>query len=279
MPQSPDPDATMAWLAGCGWSPSRDIGERARELLAGWMRGPADDGSEGEESAAVREALSFLGRFGDLTLPTASGGALRTVPPAPVADAELAELAEGLGDPVVPVGTEVDGPGQLVVSGGGSYFFLSDDGVEFLGLNPYAVLDRFRPVEEAEVPHTVSTLLVGRTVYTQSNSVGEDEPELHPAVREFLGGLPPYQREPFAARCAESGLISDVLSRLDEERGDGAELTLDEARPHFAESWIRSIAVRPDDDAEHGRPVPPCRSCAALLAELGVQQLVEGDER
>ncbi|GGQ86521.1 hypothetical protein GCM10010195_47660 [Kitasatospora griseola] len=276
MPQPRDPDGTMSWLAGCGWSPSRDIGEHARELLADWMSGAA-----GEESAAVRAALSFLGRFGDLTLPTASGGALRTVPAGPAGPeqaAQLAELAAGLGEEVVPVGAEADGPGRLVVSAGGSFFHLDADGVEFLGVNPYEVLDRFRPVgeAEAEVPHTVSTLLVDRTVFTQSNALGEGDPELHPAVREFLDGLPPYQREPFAARCAETGLISDVLHRLDEQRGDGAEITLDEARPHFAESWISSIAVRPDDSAEHGRPVAPCRSCAALLAELGVEVVEVG---
>ncbi|MGW4378487.1 YwqJ-related putative deaminase [Kitasatospora sp. NPDC004531] len=275
MPQPRDPDGTLSWLAGCGWSPSRDIGERARELLADWVR--ADGGQAGEESAA----LSFLGRFGDLTLPTASGGVLRTVPTAPAGPesaAALAELAAALGEPVVPVGAELDGPGRLVVSAGGSFFHLGADEVEFLGVNPYEALDRYRPAAEAEVPHTVSTLLVDRTLWTRSNTLGEQDPELHPAVQEFLDELPPYQREPFAARCAETGLISDVLHHLDEQRADGAETTLEDARPHFAESWISSIAVRPDDSAEHGAPVPPCRSCAALLAELGVE-VVEGGRR
>ncbi|MGK4579836.1 YwqJ-related putative deaminase [Kitasatospora sp. HPMI-4] len=122
-----------------------------------------------------------------------------------------------------------------------------------------------------ELPAVASSLLIGDQIISQTSVTGDGEPDLHPAVRAFLAALPPSQREPFATRCAEVLLVSDQFWYLDSERSDGSGTTVARALPHFAGSAIISRAIRPVGDPEHGREVRPCRSCAALLTELGVK--------
>ncbi|WP_441246583.1 YwqJ-related putative deaminase [Kitasatospora sp. McL0602] len=301
MPEAPDPVETVSWLESHGWSHSRDIGERARQMIAEQVGRSAAEEEQTEGSSAAGTALLFLAQFGGLTLPTASGSHLRLVPAAPAnaeSEAELAHLQTQLGRPLFPVGAEVEGPGRLLVTAEGWFFRLDADGARFLGENPVAALGWVReggelpsvtellaPVTDSdagdldtpggEVPHTASSLMVDQTIYTQTNALGVGEPDLHPAVREFLAALPPYQREPFALWCAEASLVSDELHRLDERRADGRVTTLEDARAHFAGSQITSIAIRLDDEAEHGKPVAPCRSCEALLTAVGVEVIGE----
>ncbi|MFD8595248.1 YwqJ-related putative deaminase [Kitasatospora sp. NPDC059646] len=296
MPGAIDRGEAIAWLEGHGWSSARDIGERAQDLISDRIRISAGRGDRPAESEAAR---SFLAGFGELVLPLAGGGeiALVPTPAAPGGDESVLAAAEAeWGRPVFPVGVRADGAGLLLVTPEGRFSYADRTGTRYLADEPVEALARLRDGGElptvseylasggsggtdgrgaegtaGELPGTASSLLVDRTVKTRTNTVGGAEPDLHPAVRAFLDALPPYQREPFAAWCAETSLISDELLLLDERRGDGAATTLDEARAHFTGSQILSVAIREGGDPEHGKPVRPCRSCAALLAELGVE--------
>ncbi|MFE1766186.1 YwqJ-related putative deaminase [Streptomyces angustmyceticus] len=108
-------------------------------------------------------------------------------------------------------------------------------------------------------------------VLSQTNLAGSGAPNLHPAVDRFLRFLPVQLREPFMGYCAESALVSDQLWRLDEERPGGSHVTLESAAPHFTNAVILSRLIREPGDPEHGQPTLPCRSCTALLDELGVR--------
>ncbi|KDN82102.1 hypothetical protein KCH_61180 [Kitasatospora cheerisanensis KCTC 2395] len=272
-------------------------------MISDRIRISAEGGYRPVEFDAAR---SFLASFGELVLPLSGGGGIALVPnPAgPGEDNDegvLAAAEAAWGRPVFPVGVRTDRPGRLLVTPEGRFCYADETGTRYLADEPVEALARLRdggelptvgehlpssgsgsgsdggtggrgaePVAE-ELPSTASSLLVDKTLKTRTNTVGGSEPDLHPAVRAFLDALPPYLREPFAAWCAETSLISEELLLLDERRGDGAVTTLDEARPHFAGSQILSVAIREGSDPEHGKPVQPCRSCAALLAELGVE--------
>lgn len=116
-----------------------------------------------------------------------------------------------------------------------------------------------------------SSLLIEGSIFSQTNLMGDGEPDLHPAVSTFFDALPTSLREPFIGYCAESALISDQLWSLDEGRADGSWMGLDEAGPHFAGAVIVSKLIREHGDPEHGRTTLPCRSCTALLERLGVE--------
>ncbi|MQY16341.1 hypothetical protein SRB5_65390 [Streptomyces sp. RB5] len=119
------------------------------------------------------------------------------------------------------------------------------------------------------LPTTASSLLVRGAVHSMTSLTGPGEPELHPLVRAFLDALPPAEREPFAAYCSETALVSDQLWALDE--AGAAPATLADARPHFAGAVIVSRKIREQGDPEHGTNAPVCRTCAALLDTLGVE--------
>ncbi len=121
-----------------------------------------------------------------------------------------------------------------------------------------------------QYPTVASSLLVGGIVVSQTSLVGAEQPNLHPAVREFVGSLPARQRQGFNERCAESALVSDQLWRLDAERGDGRATTIAEAVPHFEGAAMMSRLIRPEGDPGHGKPAQPCAVCASLLEVLHV---------
>nr|WP_078971498.1 YwqJ-related putative deaminase [Streptomyces chattanoogensis] len=123
----------------------------------------------------------------------------------------------------------------------------------------------------SRVPGVASSLLINDMVLSQTNLSGGGEPNLHPAVNRFFRFLPVQLREPFAGYCAESALVSDQLWHLDEQQIGGSHTTLEAAAPHFADSVILSRLIREPGDPEHGKPTLPCRSCTALLDELGVR--------
>jgi hypothetical protein len=123
------------------------------------------------------------------------------------------------------------------------------------------------------LPLTAGALLIGDTVYQHTSIRGDTAPDLHPLVRRFLHELPVESRERYAGGCAEVVLVSDRLHEA--ERLAGHPLTAAAAR---AELWGAQVSVcwiREKGDPAHGRPAPPCRSCAALLEWLGVEVTAE----
>ncbi|MFI0810923.1 YwqJ-related putative deaminase [Streptomyces echinatus] len=120
------------------------------------------------------------------------------------------------------------------------------------------------------VPGVAASLLVQGAIVSHTNLTGDETPRLHPAVRAFFDTLPVDRREPFIGYCAESALVSDQLWALDQRRADGGSTSLAEARDHFAGSALVAKKIRDHGDPEHGTPAPVCRSCSALLDELGV---------
>ncbi|MGW4367797.1 YwqJ-related putative deaminase [Nocardia takedensis] len=114
-------------------------------------------------------------------------------------------------------------------------------------------------------PSVAASLLIGGTVVSHTDLVGDGVPDLHPVVTRFVETLPADVRAGFSGRCAESALISDQLWRLDAERGDGRTTTLEEAAPHFAGAVLTARRI----GAVSG-PAAPCDACAALLRALGV---------
>ncbi|MFJ9061351.1 MULTISPECIES: YwqJ-related putative deaminase [unclassified Streptomyces] len=120
------------------------------------------------------------------------------------------------------------------------------------------------------VPGVAASLLIQGTIVSHTNLTGDETPRLHPAVQAFLDALPAGLREPFIGYCAESALVSDQLWALDRQRADRGSTSLAEARDHFAGSALVAKKIRAQGDPEHGTPARVCRSCSALLDELGV---------
>ncbi|RYJ26651.1 hypothetical protein CU044_3707 [Streptomyces sp. L-9-10] len=120
------------------------------------------------------------------------------------------------------------------------------------------------------IPGVAASLLVQEKIVSHTSLAGEDLPRLHPAVQDFFDALPVGQREPFIGYCAESALISDQMWALDQQRADRGTTSLREARAHFEGAALVAKKIRDHGDPEHGTPAAVCRSCSALLGELGI---------
>ncbi|EFF91633.1 conserved hypothetical protein [Streptomyces sp. e14] len=125
------------------------------------------------------------------------------------------------------------------------------------------------------VPMTAASLLVNGKIFSQTDLDADSDPDLHPAVAEFLQQLPAAQREPFMGYCAETALISDQLWGLDQQLTSERRTTLADATGHFSGAAMVTRKIRPQGDPEHGRHAKPCRSCAALLERLGIEVVDE----
>ncbi|MCL7381524.1 YwqJ-related putative deaminase [Streptomyces sp. 35G-GA-8] len=121
------------------------------------------------------------------------------------------------------------------------------------------------------VPGVAASLLVHGEIFSHTSLHGDEQPDLHPAVREFFDTLPVDQREPFIGHCAESALVSDQLWGLDRRHTDGSTTTLDGAVAHFAGAALVAKKIRSHGDPEHGAPAQVCRSCSVLLSRLGIE--------
>ncbi|MFD8111079.1 YwqJ-related putative deaminase [Streptomyces microflavus] len=120
------------------------------------------------------------------------------------------------------------------------------------------------------IPGVAASLLVRGQILSHTSLGGDEQSDLHPAVREFFDALPVAERESFMGHCAESALISDQLWSLDRRRtGDGTS-TLDEGALHLAGAVLVAKKIRGHGDPEHGTPAQVCRSCSALIDRLGV---------
>jgi hypothetical protein len=123
------------------------------------------------------------------------------------------------------------------------------------------------------MPAVAAALSIRDEVLTCTAARGEQPPALHPIVQDFLDALPAGQRERFTGRCAEAVLISRHLTAVEGTRGKRASrkpLTQGEARKALRGGRLTARRIREDGDPSHGAYVPPCRSCAPLLAQFGV---------
>ncbi|WP_326597170.1 SUKH-3 domain-containing protein [Streptomyces sp. NBC_01803] len=91
-------------------------------------------------------------------------------------------------------------------------------------------------------------------------------PDLHPVVADILDGLGTGQRERHLGRCPEPFLLSRCLT-------EAAAHDLTAARIALADAGITTRHIREDGDPQHGEYAPHCRSCAVLLARLGVRSV------
>lgn len=127
------------WLAEHGWSPGRDIGDRADALIAARIE---DFRSQGQELASLSTARSFLHSYGLLRLPISPTVTLVLDPTGGYEeDAEdIVELAADLGVSLFPVGYETYEGGVLLMDEDSRFFYLHDTGPYFLGRGPIEML-------------------------------------------------------------------------------------------------------------------------------------------
>ena len=119
-----------------------------------------------------------------------------------------------------------------------------------------------------------AALSVRGTTLTSTPRRGEDPPDLHPLVQDFLDTLTSGQRERFTGRCAEAVLISRHLTTADAGRSKRASrkpMTNGEARKALKHAKLTTRRIREDGDPLHGAFARPCRSCTALTAHFGVR--------
>ncbi|GAB2950352.1 YwqJ-related putative deaminase [Streptomyces pseudoechinosporeus] len=124
------------------------------------------------------------------------------------------------------------------------------------------------------LPTIAAALSVRGTTLTGTAARGDQLPELHPLVRDFLDTLTSAQRDRFTGRCAETILISRHLSAADTARSKRAArkpMTNSEARKTLKNAKLTARYIREDGDPLHGNFAAPCRSCTALSAHFGVR--------
>lgn len=131
------------------------------------------------------------------------------------------------------------------------------------------------------LPAVAAALSVRGRTLTSTGSKGDQEPEPHPLVRDFLDTLGTEHRTRHTGRCPETALISRYLTTSEATRttkrtnrrstAKPRPLTHAEARRALKNAKITARHIREAGDPLHGRYAPPCRTCAALLAHFGVR--------
>ncbi|AWI29439.1 YwqJ-related putative deaminase [Streptomyces tirandamycinicus] len=131
---------------------------------------------------------------------------------------------------------------------------------------------RFR--RDGILPTVAAALSVRGTTLTCTAARGDQTPDLHPLVQDFLDTLTSGQRERFTGRCPEAILLSRHIGATDAARSKRARrkpLTPGEARRSLKHAKLTTRRIREDGDPLHGSYAAPCRSCAAMLAHFGVR--------
>ncbi|MCG7209938.1 MULTISPECIES: YwqJ-related putative deaminase [Streptomyces] len=124
------------------------------------------------------------------------------------------------------------------------------------------------------LPTVAAALSVRGATLTGTAARGDQPPELHPLVQEFLDTLPSGQRDRFTGRCAEAILISRHITTADAARSKRAlrkPMTNGEARKALKQAKLTARRIREDGDPLHGSFAAPCRACTALTAHFGVR--------
>jgi YwqJ-like deaminase len=124
------------------------------------------------------------------------------------------------------------------------------------------------------LPAVAAALSVGGETLTCTAGKGDQPPQLHPLVQDFLDALATAQRERFTGRCPEAILLSRHLTAVEADRSKRARkkpLTHSEAKRSLKHAKLTARRIREDGDPLHGSYAPPCRSCAPLLGHFGVR--------
>ncbi|MFE7581969.1 SUKH-3 domain-containing protein [Streptomyces gardneri] len=127
-----------AVLAGAGWAPGRDIGDRLPALLGFVTDRFAEEGHPVEPFPAARD---FVREFGGLRLevPGTPPDSIGLTPHWIYEDSaeDVAELAGNLGRRLFPVGYETFDGAMILVDETGRYFLLHHTGPYYLGESAY----------------------------------------------------------------------------------------------------------------------------------------------
>jgi hypothetical protein len=117
------------------------------------------------------------------------------------------------------------------------------------------------------LPTTAAALsLPGRGALTATAARAAGVPPLHPVVTDVLTALAPAGRERHLGRCPEPALLSRRLA-------EAGAADVHQAREVLRDAAVTTRHIREDGDPQHGTYAPHCRSCAALLAALGVRSV------
>ncbi|GAA1013751.1 MULTISPECIES: SUKH-3 domain-containing protein [Streptomyces] len=132
------------WLIENGWSPGRDIGEKAEKMVRARME---DSARQGFALVPVPPALQVIHAYGGLRLPHPKAPDVAWVMEPTVGydgdAAAIAELATGLGVGLFPVGYEASEHGILLVDEKGRFFHLHHTGGYYLGNDEFDAFSRF----------------------------------------------------------------------------------------------------------------------------------------
>ncbi|WP_431771881.1 SUKH-3 domain-containing protein [Streptomyces cucumeris] len=132
------------WLAQNGWSPGRDIGKRADELIQARVK-VAD--RCGVPLVPVPAAVRVIHTYGGLTLRHPKGEEAAWVMDGTFAYdgivSDIRELAFGLGVELFPVGIESTEHSSILVDEKGRFFYLHHTGGYYAGENDDDAFSRF----------------------------------------------------------------------------------------------------------------------------------------
>ena len=127
-------------------------------------------------------------------------------------------------------------------------------------------------LEQVGTPSTVTHLRFPDRRLTARSVKGDEPPNHHRLVAQFMDELPVEHRERGYERCSEAAAISDALHAEDARRQSAGEplITIEQARTTlFGGVSIVTYRVREPADPVAGESAPPCVSCAMLERHFG----------
>lgn len=144
----------VRWLVSNGWSPGRDIGDRADELILARVDVARQQGVELIAVPAARKIIHSYGML-ELARPGASGSVIVMSPMGGYGGDvhDISELSSDLGSPVFPVGFDPNDYALVLVDETGRFFSLHHTGAYFMGKNDMDAFRRFMhgiPDDDAE---------------------------------------------------------------------------------------------------------------------------------
>ncbi|MFE7313154.1 SUKH-3 domain-containing protein [Streptomyces sp. NPDC057555] len=131
-------DEVLQWLTRNGWSPDRNVEEKAREFISEVV---AESEEEGFPAVLFEVALSFITTYGllKLTHPTDSDSSLITNPTGGYEGdfSEIDELSQELEKRLFRVGYDLPDGGIFVVAEDGEFYCIHHTGAYYLGSDEF----------------------------------------------------------------------------------------------------------------------------------------------